>query len=63
MSATTLMLTIEPGVLEARSSWAEFESLVVAMSREVPLRAWEEWAASFFPDSCLIVILCCGLLV
>jgi hypothetical protein len=45
MSATTLTLTIEPGVLDARSSWAEFESLVVAMSREVPLRALEETLA------------------
>jgi hypothetical protein len=42
MSATTLTLTVEPGVLDARSSWAEFESLAVQMSREVPLRALEE---------------------
>ena len=42
MSATTLTLTIELGVLDARSSWMEFESLAVAMSREVPLRALEE---------------------
>jgi hypothetical protein len=41
MSATTLMLTIEPGALDARSSWAEFESLAVQMSREVPLQALE----------------------
>jgi hypothetical protein len=41
MSATTLTLTIEPGALDARSSWAEFESLAVQMSREVPLRALE----------------------
>jgi len=45
MSATTLTLTIEPGVLDARSSWMEFESLAVAMSREVPLRALEETLA------------------
>jgi hypothetical protein len=37
MSATTLSLTVEPGALDARSSWSEFESLAVAMSREVPL--------------------------
>jgi hypothetical protein len=42
MSATTLSLTIESGVLDARSSWMEFESLAVQMSREVPLRALEE---------------------
>jgi hypothetical protein len=42
MSATTLTLTIEPGALDTRSSWSEFESLAVAMSREVPLRALEE---------------------
>ena len=42
MSATTLTLTIEPGVLDGCSSWTEFESLAVAMSREVPLRALEE---------------------
>jgi hypothetical protein len=42
MSATTLTLTFEPGVLDARSSWREFESWAVAMSREVPLRALEE---------------------
>jgi hypothetical protein len=42
MSAITLTLTIEPGMLNARSSWSEFESLVVQMSREVPLRALEE---------------------
>jgi hypothetical protein len=42
MSATTLTLTIEPGMLEARSCWSEFESLAVAMSREVLLRALEE---------------------
>ncbi len=41
MSATVLTLTIEPGALDARSSWAEFESLAVQMSREVPLRALE----------------------
>jgi hypothetical protein len=41
MSATTLMLTVEPGVLDARSSWSEFESLAVQMSREVGLRALE----------------------
>ena len=41
MSATTLSLTVEPGVLDARSSWSEFESLAVQMSREVPLRALE----------------------
>jgi hypothetical protein len=41
MSATTLMLTVEPGALDARSSWAEFESLAVQMSREVGLRALE----------------------
>jgi hypothetical protein len=41
MSATTLSLTVEPGVLDARSSWAEFESLAVQMSREVGLRALE----------------------
>lgn len=29
MAATTLMLTIEPGALDARCSWAEFESLAV----------------------------------
>ncbi|MGH3838757.1 MAG: ISH6 family transposase [Pseudonocardiaceae bacterium] len=45
MSATTLSLTVEPGVLDARSSWAEFESLVVEMSREVGLRALEETLA------------------
>jgi len=45
MSATTLTLTIEPGVLDARSSWMEFESLAVQMSREVPLRALEETLA------------------
>jgi hypothetical protein len=42
MSATTLTLTIEPGVLDVCSSWTEFESLAVAMSREVPLRALKE---------------------
>jgi hypothetical protein len=42
MSATTLSLTIELGALDTRSSWSEFESLAVAMSREVPLRALEE---------------------
>ena len=42
MSATTLTLSIEPGPLDARSSWTEFESLAVAMSREVPLRALED---------------------
>jgi len=31
MSATTLSLTIEPGALDARSSWSEFESLAVRM--------------------------------
>jgi hypothetical protein len=36
-----LSLTIELGALDARSSWSEFESLAVAMSREVPLRALE----------------------
>ncbi|MGH3772582.1 MAG: hypothetical protein ACRDRW_14500 [Pseudonocardiaceae bacterium] len=41
MSATTLTLAIEPGPLNARSSWMEFESLAVEMSREVPLRALE----------------------
>jgi hypothetical protein len=41
MSATTLSLTVEPGALDARSSWSEFESLAVAMSREVPLRVLE----------------------
>ena len=41
MSAITLMLTVEPGVLDARSSWSEFESLAVQMSREVGLRALE----------------------
>jgi hypothetical protein len=41
MSATTLTLTIEPGVLDGCSSWTESESLAVAMSREVPLRALE----------------------
>ena len=45
MSATTLTLTIEPGALDARSSWMEFESLAVQMSREVPLRALEETLA------------------
>ncbi len=29
MCAPTRTLTIEPGVLDARASWAEFESLVV----------------------------------
>ena len=42
MSATTLTLTTEPGPLDARSSWTEFESLAVQMSREVPLRALED---------------------
>jgi hypothetical protein len=42
MSATILTLTIEPGSLDARSSWTEFESLAVRMSREVPLRALED---------------------
>ncbi len=42
MSATTLTLTIEPGALDARSSWAQFESLVVQMLGEVPLRALEQ---------------------
>jgi hypothetical protein len=42
MSATTLTLTIEPGVLDVCSSWTEFDSLAVAMSREIPLRALEE---------------------
>jgi hypothetical protein len=42
MSVTTLTLTIEPGMLAARSSWLEFESLVVQMSCEVPLQALEE---------------------
>jgi hypothetical protein len=32
-------------VLDACLSWAEFESLVVAMSREVPLRAVEQTLA------------------
>ena len=41
MSTTTLTLTVEPGVFDARSSWSEFESLAVQMSREVPLRALE----------------------
>ncbi|MGH3791635.1 MAG: ISH6 family transposase [Pseudonocardiaceae bacterium] len=45
MSATTLTLTIEPGPLNARSSWTEFESLAVEMSREVPLRALEKTLA------------------
>ncbi len=39
MSATTLTLTVELGMLDAHSSWSEFESLAVQMSREVPLRA------------------------
>jgi hypothetical protein len=39
VSATTLSLTIEPGVLDARSSWSEFESLAVAMGRELPGQA------------------------
>jgi hypothetical protein len=41
VSAPTLMLTVEPGVLDERSSWSVFESLAVQMSREVPLRALE----------------------
>ncbi len=41
MSATTLSLTVEPGALDARSSWSEFESLAVQMSREVSLRVSE----------------------
>jgi hypothetical protein len=41
MSATTLTLTIESGVLDARSSWREFKSLAVQMSREVSLWALE----------------------
>ncbi|MGH3871421.1 MAG: hypothetical protein ACRDSR_07895 [Pseudonocardiaceae bacterium] len=39
------MLTIEPGPLDARSSWMEFESLAVETSREVGLRALEETLA------------------
>jgi hypothetical protein len=39
VSATTLSLTIEPGVLDGRSSWSEFESLAVAMGRELPGQA------------------------
>lgn len=41
MSATTLTLTVEPGVLDERSCWSAFESLAVQMSREVPLRTLE----------------------
>jgi len=40
MSATTLSLTVEPGVLGARWPWAEFESLVVQMSRGVRCGRW-----------------------
>jgi hypothetical protein len=39
MSATTLMLTVEPGVLDTRSSWSEFESLAVQMGKELPGQA------------------------
>ncbi len=41
MSATTLLLTVEPGALDARSSWSEFKSFVVTMTRDVPLQALE----------------------
>lgn len=44
-AVTALMLTIEPGPLDARSSWMEFESLAVETSREVGLRALEETLA------------------
>ncbi len=37
--------TVEPGVLDACSSWSEFESLAVQMSREVPLRTLEAMLA------------------
>jgi len=46
MSATSLMLTVEPGVLDRRSFVVEFESLVAQMSREVPLRALEATLAN-----------------
>ncbi len=40
MSATTtLTLTIEPGVLDTRSCWSEFESLAVQMGKELPGQA------------------------
>lgn len=39
MSATVLSLMIEPGVLDARSSWSEFESLAVQMGKELPGQA------------------------
>lgn len=42
MSSTTLALTIETPTLDGSTSWNVFESLVVRMSREVPLRALSE---------------------
>ena len=41
MSATALMLRVEPSMLDVTSSWSEFESLAVQMSHEVGLRALE----------------------
>ncbi len=35
MSATTLRLTVEPGVLDERSCWSVFDSLAVEMSRDI----------------------------
>jgi hypothetical protein len=39
MSATVLTLTVEPGVLDTRWWWSEFESLAVQMGKELPGQA------------------------
>ncbi len=39
MSVTVLTLTVEPGVLDTRSCWSEFESLAVQMGKELPGQA------------------------
>jgi len=41
MSATTLTLTVDLGVLDMRSPSPSFDLLAVQMSREVPLRTLE----------------------